>query len=48
LAIAAGINQVHRGTRSKLNPLLTSKLATARACNLKEGFQHFWAAHIGA
>jgi transposase len=42
LAVAAQGSRVHGQARKKLNALLASKLATARAWELKETFLHFW------
>jgi transposase len=36
------LNRVRGRARQKLNALLASKLATARAWELKEAFRHFW------
>ena len=38
----AGAAEVRGRARQKLNALLASKLATARAWELKETFSHFW------
>jgi len=35
-------SRVRGRAREKLNALLASKLATARAWDLKESFQYFW------
>ena len=43
-------SRVRGRARQKLNALLASKLATARAWDLKETFSHFWhykSVHLG-